>query len=150
MLAFSISTALSVDVAYADIVQVQTHSEIETQIVSPGTESEIISIQPRQTTTMDSDGLGVIEQSQINTAQTSHIIISEQTVNWNVDTNDAIRVIELNEKIEINHPDHDPQTNTLSQLQVVSQVSLVSQVSQSPVSQVSQSPVSQVSQFCLI
>ena len=159
VLAFSLSTVSYVDVAYADTLQVQTYSDLDTQSAL-GTESDTTQIQPRQTTTMGSDGLGVIEQ--IGTAQTSHIIISEQTVNWNVGTSDGIEFIELNEKIEINHPDHDPQTNTLSQSQVspvsqvsqlqvvspVSQVSLVSQVSQ--VSLVSQTSVSQVSQFCLI
>ena len=62
VLAFSISTVSYVDVAYADTLQVQTYSDLDTQSAL-GTASEITSIQPRQTTTMDSDGSGVREQT---------------------------------------------------------------------------------------
>ena len=47
--------------AYADTVQVQTHSEIETQIVS-GTESDTTQTNPHLTTSTGSAGFSAIEQ----------------------------------------------------------------------------------------
>ena len=61
LLIFSLSTVSYVDVAYADTVQVQTHSEIETQIVS-GTESDTTQTNPHLTTSTGTAGFSAIEQ----------------------------------------------------------------------------------------
>ena len=60
LLIFSLSIVSYVDVAYADTVQVQTLSEIETQIVS-GTESDTTQTNPYLTTSIGSAGLSAIE-----------------------------------------------------------------------------------------
>ena len=62
LLIFSLSTVSYVDVAYASTVQVQTHSEIETQIVS-GTESDTTQTNPHLTTSTGSAGFSAIEIS---------------------------------------------------------------------------------------
>ena len=67
LLIFSLSTVSYVDVAYADTVQVQTHSDFETQIAS-GTESEITSTYAHQTTT----STGSAEFSTIEISTASH------------------------------------------------------------------------------
>ena len=114
MLVFSLSIVSYVDVAYADTVQVQTHSEIKTQIVS-GIESDTTQTNLHLTTSIGSAGLSAIEISTAShyTTQTGETLeidmVHQESQHTSVNT--------LTETFEIYQNQYPTSVNTLTTME---------------------------------
>ena len=112
LLIFSLSTVSYVNVAYADTMQVQTHSEIETQIVS-GTESDTTQTNLHLTTSIGSAGFSAIEIGTAShyTTQTGETLeidmVHQESQHTGVNT--------LTETFEINQNQPFTNANTLTE-----------------------------------